>query len=307
MTVIDLTETTATPEPVAIVATAEPVPTATPAPVASKAVVRRVVRQALLIFATFVAGFALYLFVLSALPHARAQTGLERRFRSELANAVAPVNAPVALGAPVAVVEIPAIGLHEVVVEGSDARRLASGPGHVRGTALPGQAGTSIVLGRRTTFGAPFADLDRLEVGDELTVTAGQGETPYRVRSVERAAASDASVLVASNALLLVTSDPAVVADGRLVVTATPVGAPQAPGSRVAVELGLDELGLASDRSVVGELVLWMQVLVALALGTVVAFRRWRRGPAWVVAVPVLLAVLWVVYERAALLLPATL
>ena len=52
--------------------------------------------------------------------------------------------------------DIPAIGIaNMVVVEGTSPENLTLGPGHLRDTPLPGQAGISVVFGRRATFGAP--------------------------------------------------------------------------------------------------------------------------------------------------------
>ena len=49
-----------------------------------------------------------------------------------------------------------------VVVEGTTPGEPDAGPGHLRDTPLPGQAGVSVVFGRRATFGAPFASLPQL-------------------------------------------------------------------------------------------------------------------------------------------------
>jgi sortase A len=48
---------------------------------------------------------------------------------------------------------------------------LRRGPGHYPNTALPGEAGNFAVAGHRTTYGAPFFNLDQLEPGDEVHVT----------------------------------------------------------------------------------------------------------------------------------------
>jgi sortase A len=42
------------------------------------------------------------------------------------------------------------------VVEGTASSDLLDGPGHLRSTVLPGQVGTSVVMGRAKTYGAPF-------------------------------------------------------------------------------------------------------------------------------------------------------
>jgi sortase A len=76
---------------------------------------------------------------------------------------------------------IPAIGVSEYVVEGTDAENLRKGPGHYPDTPLPGQRGTSAIAGHRTTYGAPFRHLDELERGDRIVVELPYGTFVYRV------------------------------------------------------------------------------------------------------------------------------
>ena len=69
-----------------------------------------------------------------------------------------------------------------VVVEGVGSDQLAFGPGRYPTTAMPGKPGNFAMAGHRVSYGAPFHDLDLLEVGDavEVTDTAGAQFT-YRV------------------------------------------------------------------------------------------------------------------------------
>jgi sortase A len=76
---------------------------------------------------------------------------------------------------------IPAIGVSEFVVEGTDADELRKGPGHYPDTPLPGQRGTSAIAGHRTTYGAPFRKLDQVEKGDKIVVELPYGTFVYRV------------------------------------------------------------------------------------------------------------------------------
>jgi sortase A len=77
--------------------------------------------------------------------------------------------------------QIPAIGVSEYVVEGTDADNLRKGPGHYPDTPLPGQHGTSAIAGHRTTYGAPFRNLDKLEKNDRIVVELPYGTFVYRV------------------------------------------------------------------------------------------------------------------------------
>ncbi len=88
-------------------------------------------------------------------------------------------------GEPVAIVEIGTIHLQQAVVEGVAAGQTADGPGHVPGTAAPGQPGNCVVIGRRTAYGGPFHGLDVLGPGDAILVTTTQGQVVYNVSSVD--------------------------------------------------------------------------------------------------------------------------
>lgn len=84
-------------------------------------------------------------------------------------------------GDPIGRIEIPSLGLNWWVVEGTDLRYLRDGPGHFLGTSMPGQPGNAALAGHRTTYGAPFHNLDRLEVGAEIRVSTFQGTFVYEV------------------------------------------------------------------------------------------------------------------------------
>ena len=59
---------------------------------------------------------------------------------------------------------------------------LLDGPGHLRTTPLPGAIGTSVVMGRSTTYGAPFRKITTLRPGDPITVLGAQGTVTYIVK-----------------------------------------------------------------------------------------------------------------------------
>jgi sortase A len=78
-------------------------------------------------------------------------------------------------------IRIPDIGVSEVVVQGTGAGDLRKGPGHYPDTPLPGERGTVAVAGHRTTYGAPFRRLDRLDPGDRVEMEMPYGRFVYRV------------------------------------------------------------------------------------------------------------------------------
>ena len=84
-------------------------------------------------------------------------------------------------GDPVGRIRIPEIDVSKVVVEGTDGGSLRKGPGHYPETPLPGIRGTVAIAGHRTTYGAPFRDLDKLERGDSITLEMPYGRFEYRV------------------------------------------------------------------------------------------------------------------------------
>jgi sortase A len=94
---------------------------------------------------------------------------------------------PVDLGDGLAILRVPRFGrdYFPVVVEGVAAADLRRGPGHIPGTALPGQLGNFVVSGHRTTYGKPFSRLDELKVGDPLVVEVRDRYYTYRVTGSE--------------------------------------------------------------------------------------------------------------------------
>lgn len=105
-----------------------------------------------------------------------------------------------------AILAIPRLGVSDLVfVEGTGPRDLTHGPGHLRSTVLPGQAGVSVVYGRVLAYGDPFAHLMRLQRGDKITVTTGQGISTYTVESFGTSALPLPDPT--PNRLLLVTAD----------------------------------------------------------------------------------------------------
>lgn len=123
-------------------------------------------------------------------------------------------------------IEIPAIGVSEFVVEGTETDDLRKGPGHYPDTPLPGGRGTSAIAGHRTTYGAPFRDLDKLEPGDRIVVDMPSGHLTYRVTRIEIVDDSDFSVLeaVGYKQLILSACHPLYSATERIIAFARQVG-----------------------------------------------------------------------------------
>jgi len=135
---------------------------------------------------------------------------------------VAPAIAAPAPGGPVGILSIPKISLSMVVVEGTDADQLRSGPGHYPGTPLPGEGGNAAIAGHRTTYLHPFYNLDALVPGDAIDVLTVQGLFEYHVTSSQAVDPSDVAVVAPTPQpmLTLTTCTPRYSASQRLVVQA---------------------------------------------------------------------------------------
>lgn len=72
------------------------------------------------------------------------------------------------------------------IVSGVGSADLKRGIGHYPKTALPGQFGNAALAGHRTTYGAPFENIDRLRAGDVVVVdTINGGHYEYVVEGHE--------------------------------------------------------------------------------------------------------------------------
>ena len=266
----------------------------------------QVVAGCLLLVTGLLVAFAAYLVVGSSLAANRAQDVLYRDLRTDLAAATVPVAGPIAPGTPLGVVTIPEIGLEQVFVEGSSSDQTKFGPGLKTDTVLPGQTGLSVLIGHRSTSGSAFAHLDDLRPGDRIDVATGQGQFHYVVDLVRTSDAPATQVRVVPSRLTLVTSDPAFTPDRNLTVSARLVGK-ALPASTGTTAPPSDQPGHGTSSHLVA-LLLWSQLLLlATLLVTWTALRTKQRRWLWIGATPVLLAVLWMVFENLALLLPNTL
>ncbi|KDN87216.1 sortase domain-bontaining protein [Kitasatospora cheerisanensis] len=251
--------------------------------------------------AVLLLGFVGYLFALSGLQEARHQSTAYHTLRDQLGKATAPTG-PTTDGAPLAVLDIPALGLRQaVVVEGTNGRDLMRGPGHRRDTVLPGQPGVTVLFGRSTTFGGPFAGLGGLKPGDGIDITTGQGSFHYTVN-----ASGDGGHPItdtAPNRLVLVTGDSDWIPTSTVLIGARLDGEPQPLGARRPAATPTDK-ALAADKGALSALQLWSLALLLTVVTAALAARHWRRTATYLCLAPVAAALLWSVYENAAALLP---
>jgi sortase A len=110
-------------------------------------------------------------------------------------------------GSAFAVLKIPRLHLLQAVIEGADDTQLRLAPGHVTGTALPGEGSNTAIAGHRDSFFRPLKDI---RIGDEIVVNTPAREIFYRVTNTEIVDPSDTRVLRASHEekLTLITCYP---------------------------------------------------------------------------------------------------
>lgn len=126
-------------------------------------------------------------------------------------------------GEVLARLEIPRIGRSDYIVPGVSLDDLKKGPGHYPDTPLPGQLGNASIAGHRTTYGAPFFDVDQLRAGDEMVVTYTNGDRfVYEVTFTEIVSAADYYVVTTSDPniaeMTLTSCHPKYTARDRIVV-----------------------------------------------------------------------------------------
>ena len=136
---------------------------------------------------------------------------LARRYRATLGE-----------GDAVGRLRVPRLGLDVVVVLGTEDATLRDGPGIHRTTRLPGQGGLIYVAGHRTTYDAPFADVDRLRAGDMATMELPYGTFRYEITGTRIVDDDDLSVLAPTEGeiLRLQACHPRFRATQRIVVSA---------------------------------------------------------------------------------------
>ena len=189
---------------------------------------------------------------------------------------------PPPLGAPVAQIQIPALSLNMIVVQGTSEPDLEQGPGHYVGTPLPGEPGNVAIAGHRTTWGHPFNRLDQLRLGQAIIVTTPQGRFTFRVQWIAVVAPTDLAIITHTTgaSLTLTTCNPKYSAATRLVVHAAlaGVGVPTVHELQTLRRISLPTTLAIVPSSAGGWLAgLWgtmaLSVLAALFIG--VARRRW--------------------------------
>lgn len=156
-------------------------------------------------------------------------TLLAQRIRAQ--KAAERLSATAKEGDPVGRIRVRRLALNMVVVDGTDSGSLKRGPGIDRRTALPGERQLVYIAGHRTTYGAPFAHIDRLRKGDEIELAMPYGKYVYRVTSWAIVPATDMARLRSRGReeVALQACHPRFSAKERYIVYARPVSGPGVP------------------------------------------------------------------------------
>jgi sortase A len=235
-------------------------------------------------------------------------------------------------GEGVAVIKIPDIGVEKVVVEGVQLSDLKRGPGHFPDTPMPGNPGNAAIAGHRTTYGAPFHNIDQLDPGDEIIVTTLQGEFRYEVLPQPTDEVDDTgrpviagNFIVApsqievlddfgDNRLTLTACHPKYSARQRIVVVAQLVEEP-APAPPTTVPTAADESAtgepetlndLGGEGAAAAPAILWGLAAALIWLVAWLVGRSWRKWPTYLLGAPVFLVVLFIFFENFSRLLPSS-
>jgi sortase A len=144
-------------------------------------------------------------------------------------------------GSAVGRIVIPKIDASYVVVKGTDTSDLESGPGVYSETNFPGIAGTTAIAGHRTTYLAPFRDINELSPGNHILLEMPYAHFTYTVIGQRVVLPTDVSAAVSNvgyTRLVLSACTPLFSAAKRLLVYArltktVPVGAARVLGGRV--------------------------------------------------------------------------
>lgn len=136
-------------------------------------------------------------------------------------------------GAAVGRILIPRVGADYVMVAGTDTGDLIRGPGLYRETHFPGIPGTTAIAGHRTTYLAPFREINLLKPGNHILLNMPYAHFTYTVTGQRVVWPTDVQAAVANvghTRLVLSACTPVFSAEKRLLVYArltrtVPVGA----------------------------------------------------------------------------------
>lgn len=231
--------------------------------------------------------------------------------RPAVTTTTAPVSPP--SGDAIAVIKISRIDLESTVVNGVSTADLRKGPGHYPQTVLPGERGNAALAGHRTTYGAPFARLDELRVGDPIVVRTLNGTYTYRVstepfvvspRDVEVLDPTDDTVLTLTTCHPKYSAAERLIVRARLDTNASPTPRPPSPTTPGASVATVDTL--AGSKVPVFPLIMSALLLLLIGGGWWFVFHRRPHWTTWAGGFALFLPALLLFYYFVERSLPAS-
>ena len=119
-------------------------------------------------------------------------------------------------------IQIPALNLDKPIVQGDDWEQLKKGVGQHIGSGLPGQPGNLVLSAHNDIYGEIFRHLDKLNAGDEITISTERRSYTYVVRELEVVEPTDVWVMAPTDhaSTTLISCYPYLVNNKRVVVFA---------------------------------------------------------------------------------------
>lgn len=121
-----------------------------------------------------------------------AGAGGEREIRTQAAS----MNLKAPPGKALGRLQVRKLDLDMVIVQEANDTVLQKGPAHYSETPLPGANGkwTVGIAGHRTTYQAPFRNIDKLKPGDDITLNMPYGRFTYKTEGTKIVDATEAGV-----------------------------------------------------------------------------------------------------------------
>lgn len=82
---------------------------------------------------------------------------------------------------PVAEMQVPGLGIQQIILSGDSGRVLAFGPGHTENSMAPGESGLTLISAHRDTH---FSFLKDLKAGDEIILINQNERVSYQVQEL---------------------------------------------------------------------------------------------------------------------------
>lgn len=92
-------------------------------------------------------------------------------------------------------IELPTIGIKEWLVQGTEKDALTLGMGHIEQTSVPGMGGNFAIAGDRVLYTVPMLRIDKLRVGDPVSIYMPYATFRYQIESITTVDPSEVQIL----------------------------------------------------------------------------------------------------------------